>query len=114
HGRNGAVFTYRGANTRLNAADFPAEAFANKDLVYVANLSNESADRYPLIVERAKAAHAQLAVNPGVRQLPARFDDFWNSLAQVDILCINRREAQTFMPRLLHIFGEGGAALTVK
>ncbi len=114
HDRNAAVFTYRGANTRLKAADFPADAFANKDLVYVANLSNESADRYPLIVGRAKAANSLLAVNPGVRQLTARFDDFWSSLANIDILCINRREAQTFMPRLLHSFGEGGAALTVK
>jgi ribokinase len=49
-----------------------------------------------------------------VRQLTARFDDFWNSLNQIDILSINRREAQTFMPRLLQSFGEGGAALSVK
>jgi ribokinase len=114
HERNAAVFTYRGANTRLSAEDFPAEAFAGRDLVYVANLSNESADRFPLIVARAKAAKARLAVNPGVRQLTARFDDFWSSLAQIDILCINRREAQTLMPRLLQTYGEGGAPLAVR
>jgi ribokinase len=114
HDRNAAVFTYRGANTRLSAEDLASDAFAKKDLVYVANLSNESADHYPLAVARAKAAGAKLAVNPGVRQLTARFDDFWNSLDQIDILSINRREAQTFMPRLLQSFGEGGAALSVK
>jgi len=114
HDRNAAVFTHRGANTRLGAADLPVEAFAGKDLVYVANLSNQSADCYPLVVERAKAAGAQLAVNPGVRQLTARYDDFWGSLARIDILSINRAEAEALMPRLLHSFGEGGSPLTIR
>jgi ribokinase len=114
HDRNAAVFTHRGANTRLGTADLPVEAFAGEDLVYVANLSNQSADCYPLVVERAKAARVQLAVNPGVRQLTARYDDFWRSLAKIDILSINRSEAEALMPRLLQSFGEGGAPLAVK
>jgi ribokinase len=111
HDRNAAVFTYRGANTRLHADDLRAEAFAGRGLVYVANLSNESADCYPLVVERTKDAGALLAVNPGVRQLTARFDDFWESLKHIDILSLNRAEAQTFMPRLLQAYGDGGAPL---
>jgi len=114
HDRNAAVFTYRGANTRLQAADFPAAAFRGKDLVYVTNLSNQSADCYPLIIDRAKDAGAHVAVNPGVRQLTARYDDFWASLKKIDILCVNRSEAQALMPRLLQNFGEGGAALSVQ
>lgn len=114
HDRNAAVFTYRGANTKLNAKDIPPEAFAGRNLVYVANLSNQSADCYPLVVERAKAAGALLAVNPGVRQLTARFDDFWNNLKHVDILCVNRTEAQTLMPHLLQSFGDGGAPLIAR
>jgi ribokinase len=114
HDRNAAVFTYRGANTRLEVADFPAAAFEGKDLVYVTNLSNQSADCYPLIVDRAKAAGADVAVNPGVRQLTARYDDFWESLKKIDILCVNRAEAQALMPRLLQTFGEGGAPLSVR
>lgn len=113
HERNAAVFTYRGANTKLEAADIPATAFEHRDLVYVANLSNQSADCYPLIVDRAKSAGAKLAVNPGVRQLTARYDDFWESLDQIDILSINRSEAQALMPRLLQSFGDGGAPLAV-
>ncbi len=111
HERNAAVFTYRGANTRLHPENFPAEAFAGRHLVYVANLSNESADCYPLVVERAKTSGALLAVNPGIRQLTARFSDFWESLAKIDILCVNRAEAQTLMPHLLQAFGDGGAPL---
>ncbi|CAA2141089.1 carbohydrate kinase family protein [Hyphomicrobium sp. ghe19] len=114
HDRNAAVFTYRGANTKVEANDLPHQAFAGRDLVYVANLSNQSANCYPLVVEHAKAAGALLAVNPGVRQLTARFDDFWHSLKYIDILCINRTEAQTLMPRLLQSFGDGGAPLIAK
>jgi len=114
HDRNAAVFTYRGANTKLEVIDIPTAAFERKDLVYVANLSNQSADCYPLIVERAKAAGARLAVNPGVRQLTARYDDFWASLSHIDILSINRAEAQALMPRLLQSFGDGGAPLAIR
>ncbi|MGO4683890.1 carbohydrate kinase family protein [Hyphomicrobium sp. 2TAF46] len=114
HERNAAVFTYRGANTKVEAEDLPPEAFAGRNLVYVANLSNESARYYPLVVERAKAAGALLAVNPGIRQLTARFDDFWHNLKHIDILCVNRAEAQTLMPHLLQSFGEGGAPLVPK
>ncbi|MET0408372.1 MAG: carbohydrate kinase family protein [Hyphomicrobium sp.] len=114
HDRNAAVFTYRGANTRLHAEDLPVEAFDGRQLVYVSNLSNESADCYPLVVERAKRAGARLAVNPGIRQLTARFDDFWQSLKDIDVLCVNRAEAQTLMPRLLQSFGDGGAPLVAK
>jgi ribokinase len=114
HDRNAAVFTYRGANTKLEAIDIPAAAFERKELVYVANLSNQSADCYPLIVGRAKAAGARLAVNPGVRQLTARYDDFWASLGHIDILSVNRSEAQALMPRLLQSFGEGGAPLAIR
>lgn len=114
HDRNAAVFTYRGANTKLEAIDIPAAAFERKDLVYVANLSNQSADCYPLIVERTKASGASLAVNPGVRQLTARYDDFWASLGRIDVLSVNRSEAQALMPRLLQSFGEGGAPLATK
>jgi ribokinase len=114
HDRNAAVFTYRGANTRLDADDLPPEAFAGRNLVYVANLSNESAECYPLVIQRAKTAGARVAVNPGIRQLTARFDDFWRSLKDIDILCVNRAEAQTLMPRLLQAFGDGGAPFLVK
>ena len=114
HDRNAAVVTYRGANTRLHDSDLPPEAFAGRGLVYLANLSNESANCYPLAVERAKAAGARLAVNPGIRQLTARFEDFWHSLGHVDILCLNRVEAQALMPRLLQSFGDGGPPLLPK
>ena len=43
HNRNAAIFTFRGANTLLAVEDLHDEAFA-VGVVYIANLSNESAD----------------------------------------------------------------------
>jgi ribokinase len=110
HDRNAAIFTFRGANTLLEATDLKKDAFAS-DLVYVAGLSNESANCFPVIVERAKAEGAMVAVNPGIRQLSARQDQFRDVISKIDILAINRHEASTLVPWLIGRRGEGGAAL---
>ena len=113
HDRNAAIFTFRGANTLLAEGDLREEAFAT-DLVYVSSLSNESADAFPAIVKRAKAQRALVATNPRVRQLSSRGGAFLESLAQIDILAINRSEADVLVPGLVARFGEGGAGLGVK
>src|SRR6185436_4863981 len=92
HDRNAAIFTFRGANTLLSTEDLRKEAFA-ADVVYVSSLSNESADAFPAIVEHAKAQGALVATNPRVRQLSSRGGAFLDSLAQIDILAVNRNEA---------------------
>lgn len=113
HERNAAVFTFRGANTLLEPGDLRDEAFA-VDLVYVSSLSNRSADCYPLIIEKAKASGALVAVNPGVRQLSARGGAFQDCLPQVDILAINRPEADVLVASLVAKFGEGGSTLALE
>ncbi len=112
HDRNAAVFTFRGANTLLEPGDLPDDAFA-ADLVYVSGLSNRSADCFPVIIDKAKAAGALVAVNAGVRQLSARGGAFLDSLGRIDILAINRPEADALVPGLVAKFGEGGSALTL-
>ena len=113
HDRNAAIFTFRGANTLLEEADLREEALA-VDLVYVSSLSNESADAFPAIIERAKAQGALVATNPGVRQLSSRGGAFLESLAQIDILAVNRTEADALVPGLVARFGEARAALAAK
>jgi ribokinase len=113
HDRNAAVFTFRGANTLLEPADLADEAFG-ADLVYVSSLSNRSADCYPHIIDKAKAAGALVAVNAGVRQLSVRGGAFLDSLAKIDILAINRSEADALVPSLVARFGEGGPALALE
>lgn len=99
HDRNAAVFTFRGANTLLKPEDLPDKAF-QVDLVYVANLSNEAARCFPDIVAKAKAHNALLAVNPGIRQLHEHGTAFQAALPQLDILSLNRREADEIVSML--------------
>jgi ribokinase len=111
HDRNAAIFTFRGANTLLEAEDLRDEAFT-VDVLYVANLSNESADCFPAIVQRGKEHRALVAVNPGPRQLSARGQAFLESLAVIDVLILNQIEADQLVPRLVARWGEGGQALS--
>ena len=113
HDRNAGIFTFRGANTLLDAAELRSEAFA-VDLVYVSSLSNELADAFPAIVQQAKAQGALVATNPRVRQLSSRGSAFVESLAHIDILAVNRSEADVLVPALVARFGEGGKALPMK
>jgi ribokinase len=112
HERNAAIFTFRGANTLLEPADLADDLFA-VDLVYVSNLSNRSADCFPELVRRAKARGALVAANPGVRQLSARAGAFRESLGDIDILALNRAEADVLVPSLTVAFGEGGRTLAL-
>jgi ribokinase len=112
HDRNAGIFTFRGANTLLSAADLRDEAFA-VDVVYISSLSNESADAFPDIVARAHKQRALVATNPRVRQLSSRGRAFQDSLAHIDILAVNRSEADVLVPRLVARFGEDGPPLKV-
>lgn len=110
HDRNAAVFTFRGANTLLEPEDLKPEAFA-ADLVYVSNLSSNSADRFPEIVRLARSHGAMIAVNPGPRQLSARGSVFFHNIGQIDLIAVNRSEAEVMVPPLIPALGEGGEAL---
>jgi ribokinase len=107
HDRNAAVFTFRGANGLIGTSNLPLEAFA-VDLVHISSLSNASADQFPLLVSRAKECGALVSANPGVRQLSARGGDFLQSLAKIDILSLNRSEADSLVPGLA--MSSGGSA----
>jgi ribokinase len=110
HDRNAAIFTFRGANTLLELHDLRDEAFA-VDLVYIANLSNQSADCFPAIVKRARQHGAIVATNPGPRQLSARGQAFLECLGSIDILMLNHTEADLLVPILVARAGEGGPTL---
>ena len=110
HDRNAAIFTFRGANTLLEEADLRDEAFA-VDAVYVSSLSNESADTFPTIISKAKAQGALVATNPRVRQLSSRTAAFQEALARIDILAVNRSEADVLVPGLVARFRKVGGTL---
>jgi ribokinase len=98
HDRNASILVHRGANEHLSKLDLPD--MSGHDLVYVAPLSSGSADCFPEIVTRAKAAGATVAVNPGIRQLTSRLEPFLGALATIDLLSVNRAEAEALVPVL--------------
>lgn len=110
HERNAAIFTFRGANTLLSMEDIRPESLS-VDTVYVSSLSNQSADCFPELVRAAKGNDCKVAANPGIRQLSKRGRDFLDAAGFVDILVVNRAEANALVPSLSAIAGEGGPAL---
>lgn len=111
HENNAGIFTARGANTLLDGADLPDAAFAC-DMVYVTGLSNESADQFPVILRKARAAGAFVACNPGIRQLSSRAQPFFENLPNIDLLLVNRVEAAQMVPGLIGRGYDAGTNLT--
>jgi ribokinase len=110
HDRNATIFTYRGANTHLARKDLLPEMF-ELDLVHVTGLSNASAECFPAIVDCARKHKAFVSTNPGIRQLSSRGSVFLDHLSRVDLLVINRGEAEALVPELVSRFGESGPPL---
>jgi ribokinase len=110
HERNAAIFTFRGANTLLSMEDIKREALS-VDIVYISSLSNESADCFPDLVAAAKSGNCMVAANPGVRQLTARGRAFLDTVGSLDLLLVNRSEANALVPALSTMAGEGGPTL---
>ena len=98
HDRNASIFVHRGANETIRSDELPAKAFRDFDLVYVGPLSNESADCFPHILKQSKAAGAMVAANPGIRQLTGRTAGFLAALENLDLLNVNRLEAEALVP----------------
>lgn len=113
HSRNAGIFTYRGANTLLEDADIDDVDF-EAGLVHVCSLSHPSTACFPRIVKAARAKGAQVSANPGPRQLAARAGELLDTLRDLDILFLNRGEAETLMPQLVPQFGEGGPRLAAR
>ena len=107
HDRNAAVFTFRGANTLLESQDIKDEAFASISCTSPRCRTNPP-NAFPEIIDKASAAGALITANPGPRQLAARGRAFEDCLSKIDILSINRSEAEVMLPSLIARFGEGG------
>jgi ribokinase len=100
HDRNAAVFTFRGSNATFEARDLPDDAFGT-DLVYVSSLSGKSAACFAPIIAKANAAGARISVNATIRQLSAHPENLLAALPNIDILTLNRREAEALLPALV-------------
>jgi sugar/nucleoside kinase (ribokinase family) len=107
HDRNATIFVHRGANAHISIED-AGQGFKGVDLVHIAPLSNSSADAFPAFAEAAQRDGAFVSVNPGIRQLTARGEMILTALEHVDLLSINRVEAEALTPALTnaaHVHG---------
>lgn len=100
HDRNAALFVHRGANETLTEEDVAAVEIGSPDLFYVAPLSSGSADQFGALLAKGRASGAFTAANPGVRQLSSRAGALLDALAHLDLLSLNRLEAETLAPAL--------------
>ena len=100
HDKNAAIFTHRGANTRLVAADIEAVDLDATDLVHAAPLSGDSALALPDIARLAKSRGAFFSCNPGIRQITTRTNTVLNAAGNMDLLSINGAEAAALVPCL--------------
>jgi len=105
HERNATIFTQRGANTLLRPAEIKPAMFEKRDLVYVAPLSNRSADCLTTLIDQGRRAEAFVAVNPGVRQIASRAAVLLGALDKIDLLTINAGEAAALAPALADLEG---------
>lgn len=105
HDRNAAIFTARGANSVLAAEDIVSDAFPNSGLAYIASLSGQSCDIFGHIIDVARSRSCTVVANPGVRQISRRFAELIGALPHIDILAVNRLEAETIAEAAIKHFG---------
>jgi sugar/nucleoside kinase (ribokinase family) len=101
HDRNASIFTMRGANCLITDDEITPELFADADLLHIAPMSNESANAFPIIAKRGKDAGAFVVANPGKRQITRRGEDLLGAIQHLDLININRHEAETLLPLLM-------------
>lgn len=101
HVRNPTIFTNRGANTALHEDEIDQNLFHNRNLVYIASLSGNSAACLTKIVRLAKETGAFVTTNPGIRQITYWSGDIIEALSHVDLLSINAVEAEQLALALL-------------
>ncbi|MGF1551160.1 MAG: carbohydrate kinase family protein [Paracoccaceae bacterium] len=100
HDRNATIFVHRGANEGISTGDLGEAAFEGRDLVHIAPLSSRSADAFGEVAARGRRAGAFVSANPGIRQLTSRTGPLIEALANVDLLSINRVEAEALVPAM--------------
>lgn len=94
------VLAFRGANAHISSDEFPFEALANTDALYITSLSKQSAQLLLPVAKYAKEKGVFVANNPGISQLSSGIDTLQASLPFIDVFILNSNEAQQFMTSL--------------
>ncbi len=101
HHAERTIFTFRGANSNLNPQLIPFDSLTSCNYLYITSLHNQAAQQLPLIVKKARSLNIPIAINPGKSQLGSGAQIFKKALASIDILIMNKVEAELFMKTLI-------------
>jgi sugar/nucleoside kinase (ribokinase family) len=99
--RDRTIFAFRGVNASIAKNEFPLDAIASHDYVYITSLSGESSQLLLPITQMAKKNKVFVATNPGTSQLVAGAPMLRESLPNIDVLILNSAEAKKFMLSLV-------------
>ncbi len=96
---NHTILVCRGSNALVYEYELPSDLLKNSKGVYIAPLAGNFASILPLI---AKSAHGQGFVmhNPSKSGITEHFQALFEALASIDILMLNRAEAELCSVRL--------------
>ncbi len=95
------VLAFRGSNAHLKLEEISTISLKDYSYLYITSLSGESSQLLLPITQQAKQAGVIIANNPGISQLIAGADVLCKALSSIDILILNRNEAQQLMLSLL-------------
>lgn len=91
------IFAYRGATAHVAESELPYDLIATTNCLYITSLSYQSAHLLPIITQHAHNHNVRIAVNPGISQLKEGIDSLKESLPHIEILIMNRSEAEQFI-----------------
>ncbi len=100
HEKNAAIFTNRGANTKLVKSDLKLLNSENPKLIHAAGLSGESANMLPEISKFAHRCDAFFSSNPGIRQILNKTNSVLNAAQYMSLISLNALEAAALVPCL--------------
>lgn len=100
-GHDSTLFAYRGANTALSLDDIPANLWDKTTLLYCTSFSGAASTLLPLVVKKARPTVTCIALNPGEEQIEEYTETLIEAFPSLDVLILNRHEAQQLMRHLL-------------
>ena len=95
-----SVLVYRGTNEHLKEDEIPKKSIANSFLIYITSLSKDSIQILQPVLNEAIKNNTITALIPTKAQLMQECETLKKSLESVDILFLNKREAQLLSSNL--------------
>lgn len=99
--RDSSIFAFRGVNATIGIKEFPFGLLEGNKCIYITSLSGRSSQLLLPLAQKAKELGIMVATNPGTSQLAAGAKILKQSLPYLDVLILNKIEAQKFMLTLV-------------